>query len=141
MTRDAILNAALLLLYPVAWAAPLMEARVMWIFGGEGVSILSGVVKLWSSDAALAVLVALLAIVFPYAKVVATQALLMGRLPEGWGRALPVIARLSFADIFLVALYVVVAKGMTGASVEPRWGLWLFTACVGASLWLSWRKP
>jgi hypothetical protein len=44
------------------------------------------------------------------------------------------------ADIFLIALYVVLAKGIAGANVTPLWGLWLFTGCVVASLGLSMVK-
>ncbi|SOH94454.1 Paraquat-inducible protein A [Monaibacterium marinum] len=131
------INLALLVLYPIAWLAPLMQARAMWFLGGDQVSMLSGLGALWSSDKALAVLVALLAIIMPYGKVIATELSFTHRLPPRFGRALPWIARLSMADIFLIALYVVVAKGIAGASVTPLWGLWLFTICVLTSLWLS----
>ena len=131
------LNLALLALYPVAWVAPLMEARVLWVLGGDSVSIASGIAALWSSDILLALLVGLLALAVPYAKVIATELHLAGRLPDRYARALPFIARLSMADIFLIALYVVLAKGIAGASVTPQWGLWLFTACVLTSLGLS----
>ena len=36
--------------------------------------------------------------------------------------------------MFLIALYVVVIKGVGLATVETAWGLWLFTGCVLASL-------
>jgi paraquat-inducible protein A len=38
------------------------------------------------------------------------------------------------ADVFLIALYVTVAKGFAVGRVETAWGLWLFTGCVLASL-------
>lgn len=134
------INLALLILYPVAWFAPLMEARVMWFLGADQVSILSGVAALWSSAPVLAILVALLALLIPYGKVIATELHFAGRLPDRLSRALPWIARLSMADIFLISLYVVLAKGIAGASVAPMWGLWLFTVCVLTSLWLSMVK-
>ena len=34
------------------------------------------------------------------------------------------------ADIFLVAIYIVVAKGVGVGRLEVAWGLYLFTACV-----------
>ncbi|WP_316014589.1 paraquat-inducible protein A [Roseobacter sp. HKCCA0434] len=139
MTPAALANATLLILYPVAWAAPLIEARVLWFLGGDAVSILSGVAALWAEAPGLAVLVALLAVVLPYLKVIATQAALAGRLPARARAALPWLAKLSMADVFLIALYIVVAKGIAGASVTPLWGLWLFTACVLASLVSSGR--
>ena len=41
------------------------------------------------------------------------------------------------ADIFLIALYITVVKGVGLATVETAWGLYLFTACVLASLAIS----
>lgn len=41
------------------------------------------------------------------------------------------------ADVFLVALYIVLAKGVGHATVETAWGLWLFTGCILVSLALS----
>ena len=35
------------------------------------------------------------------------------------------------ADVFLIALYIVVVKGVgAGPHVEIAWGLYLFTACI-----------
>ena len=41
------------------------------------------------------------------------------------------------ADVFLIAVYITVAKGFAVGRVETAWGLWLFTACVLAYLTLS----
>jgi hypothetical protein len=41
------------------------------------------------------------------------------------------------ADIFLIALYIVVGKGVGHATIETAWGLYLFTFCILASLALS----
>jgi uncharacterized paraquat-inducible protein A len=41
------------------------------------------------------------------------------------------------ADIFLIALYIVVVKGIGMATVETAWGLYLFTGCILASLAIS----
>ena len=38
------------------------------------------------------------------------------------------------ADIFLIALYIIVVKGVGLARVEVAWGLYLFTACVLAAI-------
>ena len=135
-----VLNASLLILYPIAWWAPMIETRVFWVLGGGEVSLLNGLSALWSESWPLALLVGLLAIVMPYGKVVLTQ-ITFHRARPLVQAALPWIARLSMADIFLIALYIVIAKGIAGASVTPQWGLWLFTACVLTSLWISWRKP
>jgi hypothetical protein len=38
------------------------------------------------------------------------------------------------ADVFLIAVYITLAKGLSVGRVETAWGLWLFTACVLASM-------
>lgn len=134
-------NAALLVLYPLAWWAPMIDTQVFWLLGGGEVSLLQGLGALWSESWPLAVIVALLAVLMPYGKVVLTQIAFQRPLPVPLARALPWVARLSMADIFLIALYIVLAKGIAGASVTPQWGLWLFTGCVVTSLWIAWRKP
>jgi uncharacterized paraquat-inducible protein A len=43
------------------------------------------------------------------------------------------------ADIFLIALYIVLVKGIGMATVEVAWGLYLFTGCILLSFYISWR--
>ena len=131
-------NLALLLLYPLAWWAPLARAGFLPWFEGEAVSVLSGVAQLWEADRALAVLVALFAVAIPYCKT-----LVLAAVHAGWSgpRALPLVeavGKLSMADVFLVAVYIVVVKGVGVGWVSTAWGLWLFTGCVLASLWVGW---
>ena len=47
------------------------------------------------------------------------------------------MGRLAMADVFLVALYIVTAKGVGLGHVETAWGLYAFTGCILASLVLS----
>lgn len=129
---------SLLILYPVAWAAPLMRAGVLPIFGLSEISVLTGLRALWSSDIFLALVVALFAIVAPYAKLLGLVAVQWNRAPR---RLLPVIhglSRLAMADVFLIALYIVLAKGTGVGRVEVAWGLYLFTALILASIVCGW---
>ena len=64
------LNLSLLILFPIAWFAPLMRAALLPIFGMNEVSIISGLQSLWESDAALALVVTFLAVFAPVAKVI-----------------------------------------------------------------------
>ncbi len=132
------LNLLLLALFPASWLAPLARAAFWpFFFGADEITILSGIRDLWASDAALAALVALFAIAIPYAKTLALAAVHLGRLGP---RALPVIeviGKLSMADVFLVAVYIVVVKGVGVGTVSAAWGLWLFTGCVLASIWVA----
>ena len=52
---------------------------------------------------------------------------------------LGILGKLAMADIFLIALYITLAKGVGVGRLEPAWGLYLFTACILASLWVSWH--
>jgi paraquat-inducible protein A len=131
-------NLLLLLFFPASWAAPLLRAGFLPWFGGEEVSILGGIAELWEADAAPAALVALFAIVIPYGKTCLLAATHLGLVGP---RVLPLveaIGKLSMADVFLVALYIVVVKGVGIGHVSTAWGLWLFTGCVLASIWVGW---
>ncbi|NBD28579.1 MAG: paraquat-inducible membrane protein A [Alphaproteobacteria bacterium] len=131
------LNLALLVLFPVAWFAPLLRAAFLPLFGLNEISIVSGLQSLWDSDVFLAVIVTALALFAPYLKTIGL-ALVQFRLLDV--RALPAIGylgKLAMADIFLIALYVVVVRGVSRAHVEGAWGLYLFTICVLASILLS----
>jgi uncharacterized paraquat-inducible protein A len=44
--------------------------------------------------------------------------------------ALHVMGKLAMADVFLMALYIVVVKGVGLGRVETGWGLYLFTGLV-----------
>ncbi|AVO37065.1 paraquat-inducible protein A [Pukyongiella litopenaei] len=136
-----LVNLSLLVLFPVAWTAPLLRAGLLPFFGGSEITVLSGLAELWQVDPALAALVALFALFAPYAKTLS----LMG-VQFGWltARAMPVVkvmGRLAMADIFLIALYILAAKGVGVGYVETAWGLWLFTGCVLTSLAVTYLTP
>jgi paraquat-inducible protein A len=133
------LNLALLFLFPVAWFAPLMRAALLPVFGMDEISVITGLQSLWQSDAALALLVTFLAIFAPYAKTIGLALLHFGLLSPRALPALQALGKLAMADVFLIALYIVIAKGAGHVTVETAWGLYLFTACILASLLVSWR--
>ncbi|MEM7057505.1 MAG: paraquat-inducible protein A [Pseudomonadota bacterium] len=131
-------NLLLLAAYPAAWLAPLAEAGVVSWWSGNNITILGGVADLWEIDKALSILVAVLAILIPYAKTIALSAIHFGKLGPASLPMIETIGKLSMADVFLIALYVVVVKGVGIGHVDTAWGLWLFTACVLASIWVGW---
>lgn len=135
------LNLCLLILFPIAWFAPLMRAAVLPIFGMEEISVITGLQALWGSDAVLALVVAFLAVFAPMAKVVGVALVDFGLLAP---RVMPVLrwmGKLAMADVFLLAIYIVLIKGAGMVTVETAWGLYLFTGCILASLALSHRGP
>lgn len=134
-------NAALLLLYPFAWTAPLARAGVLPFFSGTELSIYSAFLDLWASDVALALIVALFAVIAPYLKTILLLSIHVGRAaPERWLGVVETLGRLSMADIFLIALYIVATKGVGVGYVETAWGLWFFTALVLGSMALAWAE-
>lgn len=131
------INLALLVLYPVAWAAPLMRAGLLPLFGLSEISVLTGLQALWGTDAILAVIVALFALVAPYIKTIGLALVQFNLLDRNVVPALALMGKLAMADVFLIALYITIVKGIGIGRIETAWGLYLFTACILASLWLS----
>jgi len=131
-------NLALLVLYPVAWAAPLLRAGLLPLFGLSEISVWSGVMSLAETDRFLALVVALFALVAPYTKTLALLAVQLGRAGPRTLYAAEWAGRLAMADIFLISLYIALIKGIGVGRVETAWGLYLFTGCIFASLGLSW---
>ncbi len=133
-----ICNLALLVLYPLAWWAPLMKAGLLPLFSLNEISVLTGLQSLWGSDIFLALVVTVFALFAPYLKTIGLALVHFGLLS---GRALPalhVMGKLAMADIFLIALYITLSKGIGVGRIETAWGLYLFTGCILASLWISW---
>ncbi len=131
------INLALLVLYPVSWSAPLMRAGLLPLFGLSEISVLTGLQALWDTDILLALIVTVFALVAPYMKTIGL-ALVQFRLLSR--RALPTISlmgKLAMADVFLIALYITVVKGIGVGRIETAWGLYLFTACILTSLVIS----
>lgn len=127
-------NLALLILFPVSWFAPLLRAGFLPLFGLSEISVITGLQALWRTDAPLALVVTGFAIFAPMMKTLGLALLQFGLLSPRVLPALHLLGNLAMADIFLIALYIVVVKGVGMARVEPAWGLYLFTGCVLASL-------
>ncbi len=126
-------NLALLIVFPIAWAAPLMRAGLLPLFGLDEISVLSGIAALWHSAPGLAILVAVFALVAPMAKTAALAAIHLRRLGIAYLPLATLLGKLAMADIFLVAVYITVAHGLAVGRIETAWGLWVFTAAVLAS--------
>ena len=130
-------NLALLILFPVAWFAPLLRAALLPIFGMDEISMITGLQSLWQSDPAFALLVTFLAVFAPFAKTLGLTLIHFGLLSPKTLPALHILGKLAMAEVFLIALYLVIAKGAGYVTIETAWGLYLFTACILASLFIS----
>lgn len=130
-------NLALLILFPISWFAPLMRAGLLPLFGLSEISVMTGLQSLWQSDVILALVVTIFALFAPYLKTIGLALIHFNLLDT---RALPgltIMGKLAMADIFLIALYITLAKGIGVGRIETAWGLYLFTACILASLAIS----
>ncbi len=135
MTLSKALNLSLLVLFPVAWFAPLIHAGInLPLLGTKAVSVISGLQLLWTTDVFLALLVTFFAIFAPMMKVIGVALVQFGLMRRKVMPVLFFLGKLAMADIFLIALYIVIVKGVHLARVETGWGLYLFTFCVVASI-------
>ncbi|MEP4195758.1 MAG: paraquat-inducible protein A [Aliishimia sp.] len=133
------LNLSLLILYPIAWFAPLMRAGLLPLFGLSEISVISGLQSLWSSDVFLALVVTVFALFAPYLKTIGLALLHFKLLSPRTEPALGLLGKLAMADIFLIALYVTLFKGIGIGKIEVAWGLYLFTTLIVTSILISWK--
>ncbi|MFA7433371.1 MAG: paraquat-inducible protein A [Gemmobacter sp.] len=132
-------SGALMVLFPVAWFAPLMTVRVTLRFWAEGsdLSVISTLQSVWAQDAVLALVLTFLAIVAPTIKVLGLALILLRLMSPRLHGVLYLIGRLAMADVFLIAVYIALFQGIQGGTITLGWGLYLFTGCVLASVALS----
>lgn len=114
---------------------PLMRFESFYVFSTDA-SLVQVIASLWvEGDWLLALLVALVSIVFPLAKLLLVAAELMAGAPQvGQGalsRLVPVLSKWSMMDVLLVAIVIFATKtsGLAQAFTQP--GLWFYA---GSSL-------
>jgi len=127
-------NLALLVLFPIAWFAPLMRAGLLPLFGLSEISVISGLQSLWGTDVILALLVTFFALFAPYMKTLGLALIHFGMMRRKTLPVLHILGKLAMADIFLIALYITLTKGIGVGKIETAWGLYMFTACIIASI-------
>lgn len=128
------LNLAFIFLYPMSWFAPLMRAGLLPLFGMSEISVVSGLQSLWASDLFLGLVVAVFALGAPMAKTVGLALVQFGVWNRRSLTAINILGKFAMADVFLIALYVTLAKGLGIGRVETAWGLYLFTALILGSM-------
>ncbi|MCI4666100.1 MAG: paraquat-inducible protein A [Neomegalonema sp.] len=133
-----LINLAVLGLMPLAWLSPLAQNDGGWFFSTTEITVFSGVAQLYQREPALGVIVGLFAVVAPYLK---SLLLVYVQFSDAAPARIlmPVIeflARLSMADVFLLAFYIAAYSGV--GEMTTRWGLYFFTSLVVASIIASW---
>lgn len=132
-------NLALLVFYPVAWIAPLLRAGLLPLFSLSEISVLTGLQSLWASDVFLALVVTIFALFAPYLKTIGLALVHFGMLKPVALPALHLLGKFAMAEVFLIALYITLTKGIGVGRIEVAWGLYLFTGCILISLWISYQ--
>jgi len=131
-------NLALLVLFPIAWFAPLMRKGLgIPFFELDDVTVVSGLQSLWESDVYLALLVTFFALFAPYMKTIGLGLVHFELLSPKLLPALHFLGKLAMADIFLISLAIILVKGIGIGKIETAWGLYLFTGCILASMAIS----
>ena len=130
-----LLSAALLL---TGLSLPLLHAQQM-IFWNSSYSVWAGVKALWEvNELMLAAILFFFSIVFPVVKLLGLVIIWFWRLPEA-GRSrllhwLGLLGKWSMLDVFVVAILIVLVKLGPLARVEPRVGVYVFTAAILCSM-------
>ena len=139
-----IIPAALLLstvLLLVGLSLPLLEThqQLLWKKWQSSYSVWAGVVALWHErDYFLAAVLFFFSIVFPILKLVALAVIWFVRLVDAQRdhllHSLGLLGKWSMLDVFVVAILIVLVKLGPLARVEPRTGVYFFTAAIVASM-------
>ena len=143
------LNLALLVIFPIAWLSPLITTSLLpqwhlpkWlggkaIFEPETLTVISGIKELWETDIWLAMLVAAFALVTPMLKCLGMALIHCKLLTVKAQSVLTALGKLAMADVFILALYILLMKNTGVGHIEADWGLYLFTGAVLMSAVLS----
>ncbi len=152
MTKEQLakyLNLSLVIAFPIAWFAPLLRTGLLpqwqmpsWLGGStlfepDTITVISGLQKLWQTDVFLAIAVTFFALVAPILKCLGMSLIHFNLLSSATQPTIALMGKLAMADIFILALYIVIAKGIGIGQIEIAWGLYLFTVSVMVSLFVS----
>ena len=141
LTALKIANLSLLVLFPVAWFAPILKSGLIPFLGLNENSIMTALQQVWAHDMFLALMMTFFAIFAPYIKIVGLALIQFGLASPRLLDAVTFIGKLAMADVFLISIFIVLFTGIEVAgvsgTVETSWGLYLFSGCVVASLLIS----
>lgn len=132
-----------LTLFGLGICLPLMRVE-KWIFWRNKYSLVHGTLQLAREENVwLAVLFALLVIVLPLLEQLGLLAIsLTGRLqqtPRWLERAVPVLNEWAMADVFALALFIVVVRLGGLAHVTPQVGLFCYALAIASHGYLAWQ--
>lgn len=135
LVSAAILGSTILLC--IGLSLPLLYSQKL--FWKNTYSVWEGVVDLWrQNELMLSAVIFFFSIVFPFAKLFGLTVIWFLKLPEEsrdrllhW---LGVLGKWSMLDVFVVAILIVLIKLGPFVKVEPRAGVYVFSAAIACSM-------
>jgi len=127
-------------LFALGVTLPLMTFEKLFLFL-ENPSLLDIIVSLWKGNPPLALLVALLSLVFPIAKMVAVAAEALtppGTESHWFARLVPFLTKWSMMDVMLVAIVITAAKTSGLADAFTEAGLWCYAGSALSTTLVQW---
>lgn len=127
-------------LFALGLTLPLMTFEKLFFFK-EDPSLLGIVASLWKSNVALALLVALFSIVFPFAKMAAVAAEALtppGTEGDRFAKLVPFLTKWSMMDVMLVAIVITAAKTSGLADAFTEAGLWCYAGSALMTTVIQW---
>lgn len=127
-------------LFALGLTLPLMTFEKLFFFK-EDPSLLGIIASLWESNIALAILVALFSIVFPFVKMAAVtaEALTPPGTESNWfAKLVPLLTKWSMMDVMLVAIVIAAAKTSGLANAFTEAGLWCYAGAALLTTVIQW---
>lgn len=127
-------------LFALGLTLPLMTFEKLFFFK-EDPSLLGIIASLMDSNAALALLVALFSIVFPFVKMAAVAAEALapaGSEGSGFAKLVPLLTKWSMMDVMLVAVVITAAKTSGLANAFTEAGLWCYAGAALMTTVIQW---
>lgn len=128
-------------LFALGITLPLMTFEKLFFFT-ENPSLLGIIWSLHDSgDDALAIVVALFSVVFPFVKMVAISAEALtepGEAPGWFARLVPFLTKWSMMDVMLVAIVIAAAKTSGLANAFTEAGLWCYAGAALLTTVIQW---
>jgi paraquat-inducible protein A len=127
-------------LFALGVTLPLMTFEKLFFFKGDP-SLLGIISALWESSIALAILVTLFSIIFPFVKMVAVtaEALTPPGTESNWfAKLVPLLTKWSMMDVMLVAIVIAAAKTSGLANAFTEAGLWCYAGAALMTTAIQW---
>jgi paraquat-inducible protein A len=143
------LNLTLMVVFPIAWFSPLLTTGLLpqwhmpvWLggkilFEPDTLTVISGIQALWETDVLLGLAVTFFVLVAPLLKCLGMALIHFNLMTEAVQPVITTLGKLAMAEVFILAIYIVISKGVGVGQIEVAWGLYLFTAAVLTSLCIS----